>query len=126
MYEKELEVHGKCSICRLAVCTMILNHSACKAIDYHDSGIVLPPSKLCGHGRRGFVSLLGWRMEHHAFIYYLYRDNPSFPMDGYVEEIYKRYGLFVAKSTIERWFLTIGPFRGTMRVTSRFPSARDS
>ena len=44
VYVKELEARGKCAIRRLAVCTMISNHSARKAIDYHDSGIVLPPT----------------------------------------------------------------------------------
>jgi hypothetical protein len=32
----------------------------------------------------------------------------------------------VSKSTIERWFMTIGPFKGSMRVTSRYPSGRNS
>ena len=43
IYVNELEAHGKCSVRRLALRTMVSNHSAHKAIDYHDSGIVLPP-----------------------------------------------------------------------------------
>ena len=32
----------------------------------------------------------------------------------------------VSNSTIERWFMTIGPFKGVMRLTSKHPSGRDS
>jgi transposase len=60
------------------------------------------------------------------FLYDLYRNNASFPVDGYVEEFLIRFRMIVSKSTIERWFLTIGPFKGSMRVTSRYPSGRDS
>ena len=69
---------------------------------------------------------MGWEMKHHVFLYDLYRDNPSMPVDGYVEEFLHWYGICLSKSTVERWFQTIGPFKGTMRVTSRYPSGRDS
>lgn len=32
----------------------------------------------------------------------------------------------LSSSTIERWFLSIGPFKGKQRKTSKFPHARDS
>ena len=59
VYVKELESHGKCSVRRLALHTMVSNHSARKAIDYHDSGIVLPPKSCRGHGLWGVGSLSG-------------------------------------------------------------------
>ena len=37
-----------------------------------------------------------------------------------------RLGLIVYSGVLERWFLTIGPFKGTMRLTSKFPSGRYS
>ena len=125
-YVKELEAHGKCSIRRLAMRTMVSNYSARKAIDYHDSGIVLPPTIHRGHGSRGVGSLSGWQMCHHTFLYDLYCQNPAFPIDGYVEEFYRRFGIRTSNSTLQRWFMNISPFKGTMRVTSRYPSARDS
>ena len=126
MYEKELEAHGRCTIRRLADRASISNNSARKLIDYHDSGIVVPHMKTRGHSLRGVGALLGWEMKHHVFLYDLYRDNPSIPVDGYVEEFLHWYGICLSKSTVERWFQTIGPFKGTMRVTSRYPSGRDS
>ena len=126
VYGREVDVHGRCSTRRLARLAGISQRSACKAIDYYESGILLPPSIPRGHGRSGVGSLLGWEMEHHAYIYDLYRDNPALPVDGYVEQFYQRYNIVLSKSTIQRWFLTIGPFKGMMRVTSRFHSDCDS
>ena len=65
-------------------------------------------------------------MKHHRFIYDTYCDNPSLPVDGYVEELFVRFGLATSPTTIQRWFKTVGPFSGNMRATSRYPSARDS
>ena len=56
----------------------------------------------------------------------LYCDNLSLPVDGYAEEFYQRFGKVILKTTVERWFFTIGTFKGTMRVTSRYPSGRES
>ena len=126
IYEKELEAYGKCTIRRLAERASISNNSARKMIDYYKSGIVVPYLKPRGHSLRGVGALLGWEMRHHEYLYTLYRDNPSMPVDGYVEEFYNWCGICLSKSTVERWFQTIGPFKGTMRVTSRYPSARDS
>ena len=65
-------------------------------------------------------------MKHHTFIYDLYHNNTSFPVDGYVEEFFIRFRVTVSKSTIERWFMTIGSFKGSMRITSRYPSGMNS
>lgn len=126
MYEKELEAHGRCTIRRLAERASILNNLARKMIDYHESGIVVPYIKPRGHSLRRVGSLLRWEMKHHAFLYDLYCDNKSMPVDGYVEEVLHRYGIYLSKSPVERWFQTIGPFKDTMRVTSRYSLARNS
>ena len=63
---------------------------------------------------------------YHAYTYKLYLSNHARPLDSYIEELYKKYGLAVNKATIHRWFMTIGPFKGGTRVASGYPSSRDS
>jgi len=80
-----------------------------------------------GHGRVGVGSMYGMDMMHHTLIYELYIKNPLLPLHGYIEEMYHKYGLLLHISSLtERWFMTIGPFIGTMRLTSRYPSGRDT
>ena len=79
-----------------------------------------------GHGRRGIGSLSGWEMKHVVLIYNLYCHNLYFPVDGYIQGLFEVFGITTSKSTTECWFLTIGPFKGSMRVTSPYPSGRDS
>ena len=124
--ETEIKDGGSCTIRRLAELACISTKSASKTIDLFESGIATSPKSTRGNSLRGVGSLLGWQMQHHAFLYDLYRDNPSMPVDGYVEEFLRRFGMTISKSTVERWFRTIGPFKGTMRVTSRYPSGRNS
>ena len=47
-------------------------------------------------------------------------------MHGYIGELFTRLGLIVSSGVLERWFLTIGPFKGTTRLTSKFPSGLDN
>ena len=126
IYLDETKAHGRCTYRRLSALASISYQSARKAIDYYNGGLLLPTKLARGHGKRGVGSMLDWQMYHHLFIYELYRSNPALPVDGYVEEFFQRFGLRVSNTTIQRWFLTIGPFKGTMRITSRYPSARDS
>ena len=93
---------------------------------FYECGIVAPLLEKQGHGLSGIGVLSGMDMRHHSFIYERYLRNPSLPLVGYLEELERAFGLIVAKSTIQRWFMTIGPFKGTMRVTSTFPNSRDS
>ena len=126
LYEVELDASGKCTIRGLADLASISYSSTRKVIDYYDGGSIKPPKSIRGHGLQGVGSLLHWEMKQHIFLYNLYRNNASFPVDGYVEEFCRRFGVIVSKYAIERWFLTIGPFKGSMRVTSRYPSGRNS
>ena len=103
-----------------------MTHSARKVIRFYESGIGIPCRKCRGHGYSGVGSILGWEMHHHAFLYDLYCDNPSLPIDGYVDKFLFRYGMTISNSTVERWFQAKGSFKGTMRVTSRYPSGRNS
>ena len=79
-----------------------------------------------GHGYSDISCLVGLTMKHHVFIYQLYVKNPSLPIDGYIAEIYHRFSHIVSHSFMTRTFKTIGSFKGTMRLTSRFPSGRNS
>jgi len=125
-YEKIICEDGSCSVRRLAKFSKISRQSASKAIDYYEIGVIVPPTLPQGHGRSGVGSMIGLKMRHHAYIYDLYVKNPSCPLHGYVEEIYRRFNILVTNDIIQRWFYTIGPFKGTMRLTSRFPDGRES
>ena len=125
-YEKELQAHGSCTVRQLAARSRVSVNSARKAMDYYEIGVIVPPCGIQGHGLSGVGSISGMRGEHHAFIYQLYSDNPSLPLEGYAEELERKFGLVVHQTTIQRWFMTIGPFKGTMRVTSVFPDGRNS
>ena len=61
--------------------------SANKAIINIEVANQLPIKKPSGHQLKGPGSISGLRKEHHSFIYYLYRNNPSLPLYGYCEEL---------------------------------------
>ena len=63
-------------------------------------------------------------MEHHAYMYSLYCNNPKLPCDGYIYHIFKEFSILVSRLIITRWFQKIGPFKGTMRATSVFPPGK--
>ena len=50
---------------------------------------------------------------------------PSQPLNGYAQELQETFRLVISKQLISRWFSTIGPFKGTMRVTSSFTWGRN-
>ena len=100
LHELEIDLHGKCSIYRLSESASIGYISTRKVVNYYDSGVVIPPRKPRGPGLRGLSSLLSWNMIHHMFLYDLYRQHSSFPIDGYVEEFFRRFGMIVSKSMI--------------------------
>ena len=78
-----------------------------------------------GNKLRGPMSLAGLTdMEHHTYIYSIYYNNPKLPCDGYIYHIFKEFSILVSRSTIARWFQTIGSFTGTMRATSVFPPGK--
>ena len=59
-------------------------------------------------------------------MYYWYTKRPSRPIDGYVLKLQKHFGITVSNSLVSRWFHSIGPFKGTMRLTSKFPPAKNT
>ena len=126
IYERELLKNGSCSTRRLSVLSSVSLSSAFKFITSYNSGLDIPPIKKRGHGKSGVGSLLGFKMKHHAFIFELYLKNPTLPLIGYVDELESKFSLFTSVSTITRWFATMGPFKGNLRVTGSFPPGRDS
>ena len=65
-------------------------------------------------------------MEHHLYIYELYKSNPIIPLYGYCEELFNRFGIQVSEAFVKRWFDTIGPHKGSLRVTSHHNIGRYS
>ena len=87
---------------------------------------MLPPSLKQGNGRVGIGSMCGFTMEHHLYIYHLYQRNPSRQLLGYVKKMKTKFGITISERFMSRWFKKIGPFKGTLRLTSKFPPAKDS
>ena len=79
-----------------------------------------------GMEKRALVQKKGFSVQHHAFLYDLYRRNPSMPQYGYIEEFSQHFGILLSASFIKRWFESIGPYKGTLRVTSSHPTGRYS
>ena len=121
MYDCELNSHGRCSVRKLAELASVSKNTAWKA-----TNLVIPTKQSRGHGYKGAGSLTRMTMKHNYFIFTLYLDNSSIPLDGYVEELQIEFAPVVNKFTIQRWFMTIGLFKGTMRITSSFPFRRYS
>ena len=48
------------------------------------------------------------------------------PQYGYIEEFSQHFGILLSASFIKRWFESIGPYKGTLRVTSSHPTGRYS
>ena len=48
------------------------------------------------------------------------------PLIGYLDVLEQSHDIIVSEIFIRRWFKTIGPFKGSLRATYRFPQGRDS
>ena len=125
-YEVLLNTYGKCSIRQLAKEASISVHSAHRVVKLYKEGKYEMPQWQRGDGRKGIGSKKSFTVEHHAFLYKLYRDNPSMPLYGYAEELQKKYNISVSDSFVKRWFDKIGPHKGSLRVTSSHPTGRYS
>ena len=125
-YEKQSQAHISCSACQLAIKCDISQNSASKAISFYTTGVIVSPLKMQGHGYSGVGIIYCMQIYHHVFIYDLYPYKPSLPLIGCVEELERIFGLSVKYSIIHRCFMTIGPFKGTTRVTSNSPNSRES
>ena len=101
----------------------ITYHTAKKAAQFYETGELL-------HGKPGGTSGIGsrskFKLRHHMYIYNLYLKQPDRPADSYIDKLIRRYNIRVSRSFISRWFRNIGPFKGTMRRTSKFPPRKFS
>ena len=124
-YYEMLQTRAEVSIRQLAVSARISFRSARKAKEMARLGYVWLIEQ--GHGRVGPGSRSGLStMAHHAHMYNLYCRNPKLPSDGYIFFMFRKFGCLLSRTTITRWFQTIGPFKGTMRFTSKFPPQKYS
>ena len=121
-YEEVLKDNGKCLVQKLAKEVSISLHVAHCAIKLYEQGETKMPQCQRGHGKKGIGTKKNLKLEHHTFLYELYTGNPLMPLYGYVEEFYKKYNIKLSNSFIFRWFQSIGPHKGTLRVTSSHPT----
>ena len=106
--------NGKCTTRTLAFACQISVGTAWRALKTAADNNDMPIRYARGHGRSGNGCLVGLTMRHHAFIYRLYLNNPSLPIDGYIEELFNEFSINVSASFVSRWFKTIGPFKGSI------------
>ena len=125
-YEWELVEHGSCSTRKLTALTDISTKSTRNSIKIFCQGSVIPLCDEKGHGLRGIRTLVGLELIHCAFLYNLYVENTSYPLDRYVEELFQELRIIVHFSFMHRWFENISLYRGSLRVTLAFPADRNS
>ena len=125
-YETLLKDNANCSVRQLAKAASISIYSAHRVVKLYKAGKEWMPQCQRGHGKKGVGSKKLLTYEHHTYLYELYKDNPSMPLYGYAEELYKKYRIKVSDSFMKRWFDEIGPHKGTLRVTSSHPTGRYS
>ena len=123
-YEHLSKAHGSCGIRQLARCCRISQGSAKKAIQFFDTGLI--ERKKRGHGRKGVGTVLRFGHEHHEFLYDLYLSRPSLPSEAYICEFNKKFGMVLSYTFVTRWFYKVGPCKGSLRMTSKFPHAKNS
>ena len=120
------QIYGKCSVRTLAKKAKVSKDSAHKCIKMFEKGMSTMPEKKRGHNKRGIGMLSGFKIQHHAFLYSLYKKNPALPLYGYCEELYRYHNINVSEMFIKRWFDTVGPYKGSLRKTSNFPHKKDA
>jgi transposase len=123
-YEHLLKAHGSCGIRELARCCHISRGSAKKAIQFFDTGLI--ERKRRGHGRKGVGAILRFGHEHHEFLYNLYLSRPSLPSEAYIYEFERKFGMVLSRTFVSSWFNKVGPYKGTLRMTSKVPHAKNS
>ena len=123
-YEHLSKAHGSCGIRKLARCCRISQGSAKKAIQFFDTGII--ERKKRGHGWKGVGTVLWFGHEHHEFLYDLYLSHPSLPSEAYICEFNKKFSMVLSYTFMTRWFHKVGPCKGSLRMTSKFPHAKNS
>ena len=77
VYFSEIEKTGKCTVRRLSSLAQISTKSSRKAIQHVSEGIGIPTPLKRGHGKSGAGGMKGFGEEHSAYLYSLYKKNPS-------------------------------------------------
>ena len=119
-YHQTIDKESVCTVYRLSEICKISTFSAKKAIQYSRTGKI-PCNKIRGHGKHGIGALKGLKMKHHHYLYKLYRKQPSRPIESYQQKFFKKYSIIISHGFVQNWFKEIGPFKGSMRLTSHFP-----
>ena len=125
-YLTTCQIYGKCSVRTLAKKAKVSKHSAHKCIKMFEEGMNSMPVKKRGHNKKGIGMLSGFKLQHHAFLYSLYKKNPGLPLYGYCEELERYHHISVSEMFIKRWFDAVGPYKGSLRKTSNFPHKKDA
>ena len=86
--------------------------------------MIVPYNLKWGHGYTGVGMIKGMEMCHHAYIFELYLRNSWLSIYGSCGELERKFGLHVSIGLIQDWLMTLHPFKGTMRVASRYPLGR--
>jgi len=123
-YQSIMDQEGECSIRKLALDMQVSRETARKAVILSNEGPYLSKSR--GRPKGGIGSSFDMTADHHMFIYRLYLELPSRPLEDYCLLFYQATGISVSNMFISRWFNSIGPFKGRMRLTSLFPPKNHS
>jgi hypothetical protein len=101
VYKDQVRINGSCSIRQLAKEANISRNTAKKAVAFLEDGVItMKPS---GRPKAGIGSNHGLTDEDHMFIYELYLDNPSRPLEDYCVKFWQQTGKVVSNSFISRW-----------------------
>jgi predicted transcriptional regulator len=101
VYKEQERIHGSCSIRKLAKEANISTSTAKKALTFLEDGIITMKPK--GRPKSGFGPNHGLTDKEHMFIYELYLDNPSRPVEDYCFKFWRKTGKIVSSSFISRW-----------------------
>jgi len=103
IYYQEVVKNGSCTARELARAAKVAPATAEKAIGFLRNGeIVMKPT---GRPEAGIGSGHGLTDEEHQYIYHLYLQNPSRPLDDYCLKFWLQTGKVVSPSFISRWVL---------------------
>ena len=81
---------------------------------------MIPSAARRGNMRRGVGSMKDLSGAHHFFIYRCYLRHPERSRASYVRKFHTEFNIELSEIFITRWFKNIGPFKGNLRLTSRF------
>ena len=115
----------KCPSRLLGKCTLKSHKTCTKAIMYFEMGMISSAARR-GNMRRGVGSMKDLSGAHHIFIYRCYLRHPERSRASYVIKFYTEFNIELSEMFITQWFNNIGPFKGNVCLTSRFPPKKYS